>query len=69
MKPIRTTNFAAAVITLLAAAQGQALAADTSGSQRVGDLQYGNALDPRGFDAASSLSDPLGLSLLRSGLS
>lgn len=44
-------------------------AADPSSSARVGDLQYGNALDPTGFAPALSESDPVGVSLLRYGLS
>ena len=39
---------------------------DTSGSQRVGNLQFGNALDPGGW-GPFLVPDPLGMSWLHPG--
>jgi hypothetical protein len=68
MKPLHHSYVPTAVAALLLTA-GAARAADTSGSQRVGDLQYGNELDPGGFGAALLERDRLGWSLLRAGAS
>ncbi|MDR2215308.1 MAG: MtrB/PioB family outer membrane beta-barrel protein [Nevskiaceae bacterium] len=68
MKPLQYSPVSLAVATLLMAAN-TAQAADGSASARVGDLQYGNALDPGGFGAALMQRDLLGYSLLRAGVS
>jgi len=43
-------------------------AGDTSGSMRVGDLQYGNALDPTGWGPLIWPKDPAGMSYLHAGM-
>ncbi|WP_266171425.1 MtrB/PioB family outer membrane beta-barrel protein [Dyella subtropica] len=46
----------------------EALAGDTSGTMRVGDMQFGNALDPRGWTPMLQPSDPDGMSYLHAGM-
>ncbi|MBN8713545.1 MAG: MtrB/PioB family outer membrane beta-barrel protein [Xanthomonadales bacterium] len=45
-----------------------ALASDTSGTMRVGDMQYGNGLDPRGWTPMLYPADPDGMSYLHAGM-
>ncbi|MGB5940373.1 MAG: MtrB/PioB family outer membrane beta-barrel protein, partial [Rhodanobacter sp.] len=45
-----------------------ALAGDTSGSMRVGDMHYGNALDPSGWASMLHPADPDGTSYLHAGM-
>jgi len=45
-----------------------AAAGDTSGTMRVGDMQYGNALDPRGWTPMLQSADPDGMSYLHAGM-
>lgn len=54
-------------LTLCLAAPTGAAASDASDSMRVGDLQYGNALDPSGW-AALLAPDPRGFSWLHAGM-
>lgn len=58
----------AALVGLMGLLQGApAQASDTSGSMRVGDLQYGNAFDPGGW-APMTGADPRGMSWLHAGM-
>ncbi|MHA6203613.1 MtrB/PioB family outer membrane beta-barrel protein [Dyella soli] len=45
-----------------------ALAGDTSDTMRVGDMQFGNALDPRGWTPMLQPADPDGMSYLHAGM-
>ncbi|KRE94895.1 hypothetical protein ASG87_17325 [Frateuria sp. Soil773] len=45
-----------------------AWAGDTSGTMRVGDMHYGNALDPRGWTPMLDRADPDGTSYLHAGM-
>ncbi|TCV92316.1 putative beta-barrel porin MtrB/PioB [Luteibacter rhizovicinus] len=45
-----------------------AFAGDTSGTMRVGDMQFGNALDPRGWTPMLYPADPDGMSYLHAGM-
>ncbi|HEV2680557.1 MAG TPA: MtrB/PioB family outer membrane beta-barrel protein, partial [Rhodanobacter sp.] len=45
-----------------------ALAGDTSGTMRVGDMQFGNALDLRGWTPMLQPADPDGMSYLHAGM-
>jgi MtrB/PioB family decaheme-associated outer membrane protein len=44
------------------------LASDTSGTMRVGDMQFGNALDLRGWTPMLQPADPDGMSYLHAGM-
>src|SRR5579859_7111412 len=44
------------------------LASDTSDTMRVGDMQFGNALDPRGWTPMLQPADPDGMSYLHAGM-
>jgi len=60
----------ALVLGLLAGLFGMqgAAASDTSGTMRVGDMQYGNGLDPRGWTPMLYPADPDGMSYLHAGM-
>ena len=61
------TTLAVALLCSLFGTQG-ALAGDTSGTMRVGDMQFGNALDPRGWTPMLQPADPDGMSYLHAGM-
>jgi hypothetical protein len=69
LKGNRTTPKALALGLLcgLFGTQG-ALAGDTSGTMRVGDMQFGNALDLRGWTPMLQPADPDGMSYLHAGM-
>jgi len=56
-----------ATLAVAVALAGQRALADSSGSARVGDIQYGNALDPTGW-APLLWPDPRGFSWLHAGM-
>ncbi|HET7161204.1 MAG TPA: hypothetical protein VFI32_00835, partial [Rhodanobacteraceae bacterium] len=60
--------FAASLaIAIAASLAGSRALADSSDSARVGDIQYGNALDPTGW-APLLWADPRGFSWLHAGM-
>lgn len=61
------TTLAVALLCGLFGTQG-ALAGDTSGTMRVGDMQFGNALDLRGWTPMLQPADPDGMSYLHAGM-
>ncbi|HEV7776659.1 MAG TPA: MtrB/PioB family outer membrane beta-barrel protein [Luteibacter sp.] len=61
-------SFAALLGMAMAACASTASASDTSGTMRVGDMQYGNVLDPRGWTPMRSPADPDGMSYLHAGM-
>lgn len=69
MKGNRTTptTLALALLCGVFGTQG-ALAGDASGTMRVGDMQFGNALDPRGWTPMLHPADPDGMSYLHAGM-
>lgn len=69
LKGNRTTPKALALGLLcgIVGTQG-ALAGDTSGTMRVGDMQFGNALDLRGWTPMLQPADPDGMSYLHAGM-
>ncbi len=66
----RTTShmLAATLGTLLLSAASGASAGDTSDTMRVGDMQFGNALDLRGWTPMLRPADPDGMSYLHPGM-
>lgn len=69
LKGNRTTPTALALGLLLGLFGTQdALAGDTSGTMRVGDMQFGNALDLRGWTPMLQPTDPDGMSYLHAGM-
>jgi hypothetical protein len=69
LKGNRTTPTALALGLLLGLFGTQdALAGDTSGTMRVGDMQFGNALDLRGWTPMLQPADPDGMSYLHAGM-
>ena len=65
----RTTPTALALGLLLGLFGTQdALAGDTSGTMRVGDMQFGNVLDLRGWTPMLQPADPDGMSYLHAGM-
>lgn len=69
LKGNRTTPTALALGLLLGLFVTQdTLAGDTSGTMRVGDMQFGNALDLRGWTPMLQPADPDGMSYLHAGM-
>ncbi|HET9820089.1 MAG TPA: MtrB/PioB family outer membrane beta-barrel protein [Rhodanobacteraceae bacterium] len=64
---MRKTFVASLAIAIFASLVGSRALADSSDSARVGDIQYGNALDPTGW-APLSWPDPRGFSWLHAGM-
>ena len=69
LKGNRTTPTVAALGLLIGLSGMQvASASDTSGTMRVGDMQYGNGLDLRGWTPMLHPADPDGMSYLHPGM-
>jgi Putative outer membrane beta-barrel porin, MtrB/PioB len=68
MRTIKPNPVVASLGLAMALCAPAAFAGDTSDSMRVGDMQYGNALDPRGWTPMLFPTDPDGMSYLHAGM-